>query len=753
SPVGAADTYLKSTGTGLTWGTPSGLLPSGTLANAPLLHSGTTGRDGDWANYSLPSVAAPYVAGDPAQVLRLTGANQVSFGALSASDVGALSKADADTYYRPAGGSIAVADISGTLPTSKGGTGTASLAGGQAVITNPDGSALTTPSGAADGRALLWRSTGPRWEAISGVVGSGTVDHPLLGSGSPGGTYAPYALPHLGAPEAGWVLRSTGSTGTEWHQLTAADLGALTQEQGDARYPLGGGYQLNQSLTTTDNPTFAQLTLTAQLVGGIGAITTAGVADWSDASNARSGSGYTLLSGTAANGFGDASLYHAFSFEYGAKTGAGTLTQLAVPYGNHTGPIRYRGRYTGTWTGWVTIANESWVAAGYSPLGHTHGWGDIGGGVALPVSMGGTGVDTLPAGVLVGGVGGETLTAPAAPSGSGPFYLDYNGGLTPKWTHLDIPNLSDAFKPYGPLGTVLTSNGPGGNPTWSVAPVTSVAGKTGAVSLTAADVGAAPTSHTHAWSDITSGVPVYATRWPTTSEIGAVSVNPSTSSWDLAVSDAHFVSGNGGTGPNGLTSYMGIYMPLSGSSGYAVEFAGRNDDFRVRTQEASAWTPWRALYHTGNFDPSAYLARNGGTMVGNIDFGSSYFITRAGVNHIRFLLGGTTFYQPVTFNNTVTATTFYKSSSRALKEDFRPLGFNPSAALDALSPLRFRYRGEAWEDVGFIAEDTDPLFLSPEGLQVDVARVATVLVADAQATHRRIEALEAELATLRAGLH
>jgi hypothetical protein len=100
------------------------------------------------------------------------------------------------------------------------------------------------------------------------------------------------------------------------------------------------------------------------------------------------------------------------------------------------------------------------------------------------------------------------------------------------------------------------------------------------------------------------------------------------------------------------------------------------------------------------------------------------------------------------FAGSVTATTFYKSSSRALKEGFRAPAFDAWGKIDALAPTHFRYRGETVEDLGFIAEDTDRLFLAPDGKAIDVHRVATALVMDAQAAHRRIERLEAELAQL-----
>lgn len=55
-------------------------------------------------------------------------------------------------------------------------------------------------------------------------------------------------------------------------------------------------------------------------------------------------------------------------------------------------------------------------------------------------------------------------------------------------------------------GTASSSTFLRGDQTWATAPVTSVNTQTGAVTLTAASVGAAATSHTHAASDVTSGV-------------------------------------------------------------------------------------------------------------------------------------------------------------------------------------------------------------------------------------------------------
>jgi len=88
-----------------------------------------------------------------------------------------------------------------------------------------------------------------------------------------------------------------------------------------------------------------------QLIGGIGAQTTAGTTDWNDSTNARSGSGYTLLLGNATNGpSGTGGYFHSFCHEYGT---GGNMTQIAIPYNGSQQYLRYR--YSGTWSSWVSI--------------------------------------------------------------------------------------------------------------------------------------------------------------------------------------------------------------------------------------------------------------------------------------------------------------------------------------------------------------------------------------------------------------
>lgn len=119
--------------------------------------------------------------------------------------------------------------------------------------------------------------------------------------------------------------------------------------------PAGAGSFTNISTT-------GHATVNGLLRGGFGALDTSGVKDWNDSTNARSGTGITLMRGTdAANAPPEpstVSYFHSFNVEYGAKDGSGQVTQLAIPYGGSISTINnmwIRGRYHGTWTGWRAI--------------------------------------------------------------------------------------------------------------------------------------------------------------------------------------------------------------------------------------------------------------------------------------------------------------------------------------------------------------------------------------------------------------
>jgi hypothetical protein len=100
-----------------------------------------------------------------------------------------------------------------------------------------------------------------------------------------------------------------------------------------------------------------------QLIGGLGAVTTAGTTDWNHSTNARAGMGYTLLLGQHTNGHSfNNSYYHVMNFEYAGWSGAGNMTQVGIPYSGNT--IAYRSRYSGNWSGWTKVWDCSNDGAG-----------------------------------------------------------------------------------------------------------------------------------------------------------------------------------------------------------------------------------------------------------------------------------------------------------------------------------------------------------------------------------------------------
>ena len=141
-------------------------------------------------------------------------------------------------------------------------------------------------------------------------------------------------------------------------QGTAVSLG------GSVNIINGTGFvKASGSTVSYDNSTY--LTTAANWFG---AVETGGTLDWNHVSNTRPGTGYTLLLGSATNGFGLGKYYHAFNLEYASKDGSGQITQLALSYATDGNDLRMRGRYSGTWTSWVTF----WNTANLSVSGTTN---------------------------------------------------------------------------------------------------------------------------------------------------------------------------------------------------------------------------------------------------------------------------------------------------------------------------------------------------------------------------------------------
>ena len=121
------------------------------------------------------------------------------------------------------------------------------------------------------------------------------------------------------------------------------------------------GYISSFNITSQTDPKYLRSDIDdqmlAQLSGGFGAVSTGGTTDWNHSTNARSGGGYTLLTGNATNGPGGSVYYHPFSFEYVTKNGTGNMTQLAFPYNGTS--IYHRYRYSSSWSGWVQEWNSA----------------------------------------------------------------------------------------------------------------------------------------------------------------------------------------------------------------------------------------------------------------------------------------------------------------------------------------------------------------------------------------------------------
>jgi hypothetical protein len=106
----------------------------------------------------------------------------------------------------------------------------------------------------------------------------------------------------------------------------------LVAENGAWFRVLGGKFEVQNNIEAYKGNFSDDIFTSAQFKGGFGALSVVGVADWNDISNRRSGNGYTLLYGTAANGNGQSAYYHTLNFEYSSKNGTGNFTQIGVPY-------------------------------------------------------------------------------------------------------------------------------------------------------------------------------------------------------------------------------------------------------------------------------------------------------------------------------------------------------------------------------------------------------------------------------------
>ena len=312
----------------------------------------------------------------------------------------------------------------------------------------------------------------------------------------------------------------------------------------------------NEETVITEPWTFLEpIEVQGQIEGGVGAEGTGGTLDWNHVTNARSGSGYSLLLGTAANGPGGAYYYHTFGFENGTKDGSGQITQWGIPYNN--GDILgllQRTRYVGSWSDWVEyihtgtmgdlieITESQITAAHFSNWDDAYGWGDhASGGYAPTASPTFTGTVTLPATNLGGTLNlfdqilrrayiDDFAIRWQSVSGVASTTIDYLDGqsvtltMTANIGTFTINNWPGTSR-LGQLDLEIVQDNPARTIDWSgigtitwlsgAAPDLSTAGKTYAVHLSTRDGGAnfigsvaaagGISAHTHPTSEIVSG--------------------------------------------------------------------------------------------------------------------------------------------------------------------------------------------------------------------------------------------------------
>jgi hypothetical protein len=206
-----------------------------------------------------------------------------------------------------------------------------------------------------------WSGSQFRWRT-GGTTASGGTERMLL---TTTGLTVTGFVSTTGVIDVGTQVLGNGgdSAATPTYSWTGdTNTGLFTPGADQVGLSTGGAERLRVTNTGLGIGTTAPSTslyVNGQIGGGFGAVTTAGTLDFNDISNARPGSGYTLLRGSTATNAPNvtASYWHPFSFEYSSKVGSGNLTQFAIPYTAASGMyLRYR--TSGTWTGWYRFIVE-----------------------------------------------------------------------------------------------------------------------------------------------------------------------------------------------------------------------------------------------------------------------------------------------------------------------------------------------------------------------------------------------------------
>ena len=198
-----------------------------------------------------------------------------------------------------------------------------------------------------------------------GIYGNGANVTGVIAAGTGGTTSSSNLTIQYGTGGSGAAIFSANTTEVArmyYNGNFAVDNGVLFVDAANNRVGVNTTAPTVPLHVSGDGRVTGNLTVGWQLVGGIGAMDVGGTLDWNHSSNARSGSGYSLLRGNASNGPGNASAYFTpFSFEYQNKDGTGSITQLAIPYivdGTNSNSLSYRSRYAGTWSNWWSFVQQ-----------------------------------------------------------------------------------------------------------------------------------------------------------------------------------------------------------------------------------------------------------------------------------------------------------------------------------------------------------------------------------------------------------
>lgn len=250
-----------------------------------------------------------------------------------------------------------------------------------------------------------------------------------------------------------------------------------------------------------------------------------------------------------------------------------------------------------------TYGNLTGVPLTFAPSAHTHSAADITNGI-LGVIRGGTGVAELTAGsYLVGnGTGAVVFKTPAQ-------VLANIGAAAAQHSHptSDIIGLDGALAAR-PLQTAVTAQ-------ISAAVAALIDGAPGAID-TLNELAAAMGDDPNFAATVTNAL---ATKVAASSGyIAGGNANTAT------VSGFYALASPSTNTPNGSWTTLFSVSGVAGQGFQVANLWNVPDNFAVRNYGTSGFSPWRTLWHNGNFDPATKADLTGATFTGNVTAANVY---------------------------------------------------------------------------------------------------------------------------------